>query len=136
MHPSGNHAVLSGDIILNYNSYVKTGDFSGTQATSYLALVPFESGTANASSLDPTSTSGPEYGANVMCLTCHRAHASAFQDSGRWDFSATFIADSHPKLSDGGATGNDVWNSYYGRNMDSEFGLYQRQLCNKCHVLD
>lgn len=135
-HPSGNNATLTSTIIFNYNSYVKTGDISGTQATAYLALVPFELGTKDIWSLDPSKTSGPDYGSNVMCLTCHRAHASAFQNSGRWDFGTTFIADSHPKPGDGGATGNDGRNSYYGRDMVSEFGLYQRQLCNKCHLMD
>ena len=77
---------------------MKTGDITGTQANAYLALVPFELGTADIWSLDPSSTSGPDYGANVMCLTCHRAHASAFQDSCRWDYGTTFIADSHPSL--------------------------------------
>jgi hypothetical protein len=55
---------------------------------------------------------------------------------GRWDFGTTFIADSHPKAGDGGASGIDVVNSYYGRDMISEFGEKQRQLCNKCHRKD
>ena len=135
-HPAGSNATLTNTIIFNYNSYVKTGDIAGTPANAYLALVPFELGFADIWSLDPLSTSGPDYGANVMCLTCHRAHASAFENSGRWDFGTTFIADSHPRLGDGGATGNDGRNSYYGRDMVSEFGLYQKQLCNKCHLLD
>ena len=135
-HPAGNNATLTSTIIFNYNSYMKTGDITGTQANAYLALVPFELGTVDIWSLDPSSTSGPNYGANVMCLTCHRAHASAFQDSGRWDFGTTFIADSHPKPGDGGAAGNDGRNSYYGRDMVSEFGLHQKQFCNKCHLLD
>jgi hypothetical protein len=135
-HPLGNDATLSSTFISNYNSYVKTGDTTGTQATAYLALVPFESGTADTWSLDPSSTSGPAQGANVMCLTCHRAHASAFQNIGRWDFGTTLVADSHPQPGDGDATGNDAWNSYYGRDMVSEFGLYQRRLCNKCHLKD
>ncbi len=137
-HPSGNNAKLSSAIISNYNSYVKTGDISGTQATSYTSLVPFELGADDKSLLDPSSSSGPAAGgkAGVMCLTCHRAHASAFQDIGRWDFQAAFIADSHPKSGDGGITGSDVLNSYYGRNMLAQFGRYQRQLCNKCHLQD
>lgn len=135
-HPAGKNATLTSTIIFNYNSYVKTGDIAGTQADAYLALLPFEVGTADIWSLDPSSTSGPDYGANVMCLTCHRAHASAFENIGRWDFKTKFIADSHPKPGDGEATGNDARNSYYGRDMVSEFGLYQRQLCNKCHLLD
>lgn len=137
-HPSGNNAVLSSMIKMNYNSYIKTGNIYGTEAAAYLALVPFELGTTDISMLDPTSTSGPDMSgnANVMCLTCHRAHASAFENIGRWDFRSTFIVDSHPKTGDGGVTGNDVLNSYYGRDMVTRFGKYQRQLCNKCHVQD
>ena len=136
-HPAGKGGKLNADIARNYNSYVKTGDLSGTQAGAYLALVPFEVGISDVVFLDPSSSSGPSPGnANVMCLTCHRAHASAFKNIGRWDFETTFIADSHPQLGDGGASGNDVVNSYYGRYMTAEFGQSQRQLCNKCHLKD
>jgi len=120
----------------NYNIYVRTGDLTGTRATAYLALVPFERGTSQPTSTDPTSTQGPDPNSNVMCLSCHRAHVSAFPDAGRWDFQADLIADSHPKNSDAGATANDQLNSYYGRDMVSIFGEGQRSLCNKCHVQD
>lgn len=137
-HPSGNNSKLDTTTMSNYNSYVRTGKFTGTQSEAYLALVPFELGVTDKSLLDPSSTSGP--GAtgkeNVMCLTCHRAHASAFGNIGRWDLQTTFIADSHPNAGDGGVTGNDVLHSYYGRDMIAAFGKYQRQLCNKCHVQD
>lgn len=137
-HMAENRAKFSSVIVSNYNSYKKTGDTTGTQVTAYLALVPFELGTTNKFFLNPSSISGPDPSgkSNVMCLTCHRAHASAFKHIGRWDFNTTFIADSHPKPGDDGVTGNDVLNSYYGRNMVAEFGIYQRQLCNKCHSLD
>jgi hypothetical protein len=137
-HPAGNNALLSRNIIANYNAYVRTGNSGGTRASSYLSLVPFELGTADMSRLVPSRSSGPDTSgkANVMCLTCHRAHASAFPFIGRWDFKATFMADSHPKPGDSGVTGNDVMNSYYGRNMIAQFGRYQRQLCNKCHMQD
>ena len=137
-HPAGDDAQLSRSVIANYNAYLKTGDPRGIQATSYLSLVPFELGITDKSLLDPSSSSGPGTSgkANVMCLTCHRAHASAFPLIGRWDFRATFITDSHPKYGDGGVTGNDVLNSYYGRNMAAQFGPYQRQFCNKCHMQD
>jgi hypothetical protein len=135
-HPTGSNATLTSTFISNYNSYVKTGDITGTQTDAYLALVPFELGTADTWLLDPSSSSGPSQGANVMCLTCHRAHASAFQSAGRWDFETTFMADSHPMSGDGGVTANDVLNSYYGRDMASDFGTYQRQFCNKCHLMD
>jgi len=137
-HPAGSNARLSPSVIATYNTYIKTGDSRGMQAVSYLSLVPFEVGTTDASLLNPSGSAGPETSgqANVMCLTCHRAHASAFPTIGRWDFKATFIADSHPKSGDGGVTGNDVLHSYYGRNMTAQFGAYQRQLCNKCHMQD
>ena len=136
-HPAGKGAKLNADIVRIYNSYMKTGDASATQASAYLALVPFELGISDVVFVDPSSSSGPVFGnANVMCLTCHRAHASAFKNIGRWDFATAFIADSHPQFGDGGASGNDVANSYYGRDMAAEFGETQRQLCNKCHLKD
>ncbi|RJR15258.1 MAG: cytochrome C [Nitrospiraceae bacterium] len=137
-HPAGSNARLSPAVITNYNSYKKTGDSRGMQAISYLSLVPFELGTTDTSLLNPSSSAGPDTSgkASVMCLTCHRAHASAFPLIGRWDFSATFISDSHPGSGDAGVSGKDVLNSYYGRDMAAHFGLYQRSLCNKCHVQD
>jgi len=136
-HPSGNSEQLSNDnIYINYNLYVKTGDFSGTHETSFLALVPFERGTNDPTTLTPTSTIGPNASSNVMCLSCHRAHASAFENAARWDMSAEFISNSHPMAGDGAVTGDDVLNSYYGRDMISQFGNFQRGLCNKCHAMD
>jgi len=137
-HPSGRNARLSKGMISSYNSYIKSGDLSGSQTSAYLALVPFEQGTTDEFSLDPSSTSGPDAAGNpnVMCLTCHRAHASAFQGMGRWDFRTTFMSESTPEVGDSGASATDVVNSYYGRNITAQFGPYQRQLCNKCHVSD
>lgn len=135
-HPAGNDVKLGSSIVAVYNAYVKTGDMSGTRPAAYLALVPFERGTSDRSLLDPSSTEGPDEKANVMCLTCHRAHASAFQSVGRWDFRATFLAMSHPQAGDAGAAGNDDMDSYYGRDVVAQFGSYQRSLCNKCHLKD
>ena len=70
-----------------------------------------------------------------MCLTCHRAHSSAFRSIGRWDLDAVLLADSHPGPGDGGVAGNDVQHSYYGRNIPAEFGPDQGQFCEKCHGL-
>jgi hypothetical protein len=125
-HPAGNDVKLGKEIVESYNAYVKTGDMSGSRPTAYLALVPFEHGTSDTLLLRPSGTEGPDGNANVMCLTCHRAHASAFGSIGRWDFRATFIAQSHP---------NDR-ESYYGRDVAAQFGPYQRSFCNKCHPRD
>lgn len=132
-HPAGNDKQLGLTISANYNAYVRTGDVSGNSATAYLQFVPFERGETDASLLDPNSTQGPGATANIMCLTCHRAHASAFRAIGRWDFSATHLVDSHPALGDAGVSGNDVLYSYYGRNIGAEFGFGQGPFCEKCH---
>lgn len=132
-HPAGNARRLEQKMISNYNTYIKTGDFSGNAATAYLALVPFERGIKDVNFLNPTSTQGPYASSNVMCLTCHRAHASAFKNIGRWDFGASLIVNSHPAAGDAGVTGNDVFYSYYGRNITAQFGSGQRQFCEKCH---
>jgi hypothetical protein len=134
-HPAGNNEKIESQMVDNYNAYVKTGDLSGTAATAYLQFVPFERGITDASSLDPTSPQGPDRNSNIMCLTCHRAHASAFQAIGRWDFytGADLLANSHPAPGDVGATANDVLFSYYGRDIVVEFGVGQRVFCEKCH---
>lgn len=133
-HPAGEDAAFSSWTASVYSAYLGSGDFSGSASFSYLALVPFERGVSDTSLLDTASTEGPEAGiSNVMCLTCHRAHASAFRSIGRWDFQATFLVDSHPGSEAGAA---DARNSYYGRDIAAEFGPYQRSLCNKCHASD
>jgi Doubled CXXCH motif (Paired_CXXCH_1) len=117
-----------------YNAYVSTDDpTGGDQATSYWGLVPFEAVNVDFATADPADyTMGPNGNDRVMCLTCHRAHASAFPDAGRWDFGVTFIEESHPMATDTGATQADSDNKYY----DYTFATNQRSLCNKCHTKD
>jgi len=133
-HPVGSNAPLEAAMVANYNSYIRTGDLSGSADTAYLQFVPFERGISAPELLDPTSTRGPDTNANLNCLTCHRAHASAFRSAGRWDFSVPLLSDSHPAAGDSGVSGNDVSNSYYGRDIALEFGSGQGQLCEKCHA--
>lgn len=132
-HPVGGNEAIDAEIIANYNSYLKTGVSGGSAASSYLQFVPFERGTGETALLDPTDVSGPDSNANLSCLTCHRAHASAFRVASRWDFDAPVLIDSHPALGDSGASATDVANSYYGRNLAVEFGTGQGQFCEKCH---
>lgn len=134
-HPVGGDEPLSSAIITNYNNYLKTGDMSGTAATAYLQFVPFERGVSSPAFLDPNDTSGPDSNSRISCLTCHRAHASAFRNAGRWDFDATLLVDSHPSLGDSGVSGSDVSNSYYGRNIAIDFDATQGQFCEKCHAV-
>ncbi|MCL7489802.1 MAG: hypothetical protein M8357_16675, partial [Desulfobulbaceae bacterium] len=143
VHPSGSSETLNSEIVSMYNSYINTGDLmasatgtgTGDIATAYLQFVPFERGTNDTQLLDPTSTRGPNTNSRIMCLTCHRAHASAFSSIARWDFDAVLLADSHPAPGDGGLAGNDVHHSYYSRNIPLEFGSDQGPFCEKCHGL-
>jgi len=133
-HRVGATATLDSDLVGTYEDYVQTGDLNGDPTHSYWALVPFERGAG--ATLSAISETGPTTQSNVMCLTCHRAHASAFQNAGRWDFTSEFIADSHPAATDGGLGADDITNSYYGRDKETEWGPLQRSLCNKCHGRD
>jgi hypothetical protein len=124
-----------------YNSYVKTGDFTGTVATAFDALVPIERNVADGSTLDPKSTAGVIGSEQVMCLSCHRAHASAFDNALRWDSSTSeFIAGS-AILKENSTTlkANGAVPYYAGGvavDVVTKYGEYQRQLCNKCHAKD
>lgn len=116
IHPSG--ATLGGTIATAYNLYSGTSNpTGGTQATAYLAAVPFED-----PSNTPTSTVGPSASSQVMCLTCHRAHATSAPNAGRWDFNITHLRD------DGVESGSYA--------IPNPYDTYQRSLCNKCHVKD
>lgn len=124
---------LSSGVIAMYNSYVSSGDLSGGSATAYLQFVPFERSISDPQLLDPHSTQGPDANDRLMCLSCHRAHASAFPHAGRWDFSVDLLVNSHPAIGDTGATADDVYYSYYGRDIATEFGAGQGPFCEKCH---
>ncbi len=125
---------MGSTIAANYNAYVSTDDtVTGTQATAYWGLAPFEAVNVDLATVSTTSnTEGPTGVDKVMCVTCHRAHASAFDDIGRWDFDTVFMVDSHPMATDGGVGTNDATNKYY----QYAFATNQRSLCNKCHVKD
>lgn len=141
VHPAGNAEDLGGTIAANYNAYVRTGDLTGNSDSSYLQFVRFERGTSDVTQLNPTgefADDGPNGSANVMCLTCHRAHASAFPNAGNWFFESEFLEDSVPgPVLTGGASADEISNAYYARDMQTEFYDHkQRSLCNKCHVKD
>ena len=89
--------------------------YGGAAATSYLPEVPFEEMTNTVS-----STRGPGSGARVMCLSCHRAHASSSPAAGRWDFRVARLQE------DGVVSGSYAMpNPYPSPN--------QGPLCQKCH---
>ena len=117
VHPSGQ--TLGGSIQTTYNLYNGTVDQTGgVAATAYLAAVPFED-----AAVTTGSTAGPAASSQVMCMTCHRAHAMSAPDAGRWDFNVTFLHE------DGAESGSwPIPDPYANDN--------QRSLCNKCHRQD
>jgi len=117
IHKSG--VAMGGSVANIYNLYNGTMDQTGgSSTTAYLPDVAFE---------DPANTTGsaagPSASSQVSCISCHRAHANSAPDSGRWDFSVTFLHE------DGVESGSwpipDPYND-----------LNQRTLCNKCHNQD
>ena len=103
-------------MVQRYNLYNGTADSTGgTAATAYLAAVPFED-----PAMTMTSTSGPTASSRVMCLSCHRAHATSGPFAGRWDFYIDRLGD------DGIVSGSyPIPNPYLDPN--------QEPLCRKCH---
>lgn len=141
-HPAGNSYKLGTAVAATYNSYVKSGDMTGSQATSNLNLVPVEAGLGQTSAdrtamlALTTSTAGPDATANVMCLTCHRAHASGHESMLRWNQNSTFLPDAAGAYSvENGLLPAQVEGAYYNK-LSSDFGANQRSLCNKCHAKD
>lgn len=105
-----------GPLAYAYGAYDGTRHpHGGAAATSYLPQVPFED-PANAAD----GARGPNAGSRLMCLSCHRAHASSAPAAGRWDFNLTRLDD------DGRISG-----SY---PLPNPFpGPEQGPLCAKCH---
>jgi hypothetical protein len=84
---------------------------------------------------------------NVMCLSCHRAHASGFNSALRWFYMSEFmtVADSaNAAIYDSSTTENSINYGYnqtqqqnaYNYRPATVFGPYARSYCNKCHAKD
>lgn len=150
-HPSGNQARLSSDVTANYNAYLASGNLRNIRESSYSSLIPYELGTKDYALLKTVADSsgrfrsGPQRGeGNVMCLTCHRAHASGWDSMMRWNMDADFIVyngrfpgidNSSPLQLAQGRTEAETRKNYYDRQATS-FAVFQKSLCNKCHAKD
>lgn len=148
-HPTGNAARISPTVARQYNSYVASGNLGGSRDTAYTSLVPFESGTREYAELKKEASIGGnsvgmKSGENIMCLTCHRAHASGWDGMTRWNTKSELIVynGTYPGIDNNapsniaqGRTAQETSKAYHDRPADS-FGLYQRGLCSKCHAKD
>lgn len=153
MHSTGNtvHPVDTGlsDVMDNYNKYVKSGDMTGVAGTSYSSLVPFATNSGDYTVLGPLAGNasptyaGPNSSDQVMCLSCHRAHASGFPSMLRWSMENEFmvkagvyeVANRGRATAVYGASVTEAGAGYYDRPV-TQFAGYQRVLCNKCHAKD
>jgi len=146
-HASGNSAILTSTYIDRYNRYLKTGDLTGVESTSYLSLVPFEVGTSDTGVLKGILASTPAKGPSsadgtprVMCLSCHRAHATAWDSATRWNSKSQWVAYNGSYDQAG-----EIYQPYgQGRSQaEAKKGYYdipatlfapqQEGLCFKCH---
>jgi predicted CXXCH cytochrome family protein len=146
-HPAGSDAFLHAGQYQVYNTYVSSGRIDASLTSNYTSLVPFEQGkSVNLATLRANTASGANIMAGpqsaVMCLSCHRAHASAFDSMVRWDQNATFLTDGTTYttgVTNGGRDATVTAAGYYDRPVGTggtAIGVYQRSLCNKCHGKD
>jgi hypothetical protein len=152
-HAAGREARLNaGGELAIYNNYVRSGVLTGMQATSYTSLVPYEEGTSDRATLAPravsdgSALSGPFTGLeNVMCLSCHRAHATAWDHAMRWNSPPSgyiVVGGAWPGTDAPGRAGLDEFAqgrtqaetqaAMYDRDARN-YAEYQKVLCNKCH---
>jgi hypothetical protein len=165
IHPAGVNALLTASANVGgfsttnqaiYNAYKSSGDLSGTSATSYTSLVPYEEGTGSLATLAGHANNNGSYTAgptgtseNVMCLSCHRAHASGFGSMTRWSPDNEFItiASQWPGVDatnsdaaeaiaySSGMSQAEYASAMYNHNP-ANLAYKQRVLCNKCHAKD
>ena len=158
LHPAGNGAKLTQAIADNYNAYVSSGKLTNTDPTkAYSTLAPFELGKGATLSdyaalkalavLTDDKNQSASTTSNVMCLSCHRAHASGFESMTRTFLGNEFItiadASNNPaydnSITEGkinfGKSVAEQQAAYYGRPA-SAFGPWARNYCNKCHAKD
>ncbi len=150
-HPAGNDIKFSSPVAANYNAYVASGNLTGNPSTSYSSMVPFEMGTADYALLKGTAvatggqTAGPGTSSNLMCLSCHRAHASGWDYAARWNLKTEFLLfnGNYPGVEDievpsrisQGRTRAETRKTF-GDRPATAYATYQRSLCNKCHAKD
>jgi hypothetical protein len=153
-HPAGNGAKLTAAIVANYNAYISSGIAGTPPNAGYSALAPFETGMtdrtpasyAALATFQGTPTAAATTN-NVACVSCHRAHATAFESMTRFYTGNEFmtVADSsNAPIYDSTATENKINTGYaattqaiaYNGRPATLFGPYARDYCNKCHNKD
>ena len=149
VHAAGSAALFAQPYLDNYNKYVYDGNILATPdpSTSFLSLVPFEEGTSDYATLkahaktDDSYLAGPAGPSQVMCLSCHRAHASGWDHITRWNTSSAYVEYNGFYAQEGqayqpygqGRTEQDALQAYYNKPAN-KFAPSQPTLCDKCHI--
>lgn len=137
-----------------YNAYAGSGK-STTPDQSYDSIVPFQAdNTSDYTVLKPlaindgSNNAGPATSDRVMCLSCHRAHATGWEFMTRWNNGIEMIVinglwpgidspdldASAPKWAMGRTVAETT--KAYNDKTPTGYGTWQRSLCNKCHAKD
>lgn len=153
-----------GGIANLYNAYVASGNLTGSAATAFSSMAPFAINTTDYGVLKSATgtTAGPGTADRVTCLSCHRAHASAFPEMLRWQpgyefmtkfsigsagatvaagtvgytaMDVTGTAGRGPTQANGRTVQGEYIAAYYDRPV-TKFASHQRVYCNKCHAKD
>ena len=153
-HPAGSGGKLTATVAANYNAYISSGIAGTPPANGYSALAPFEIGVADSTPATYTSlvafVAAPTAAStanNVACVSCHRAHATAFESMTRFYTGNEFmtVADSNnAAIYDSSTTENKINTGYspatqqiaYNGRPATLFGPFARDYCNKCHNKD
>jgi hypothetical protein len=138
---------LGSTISSYYNSYIKYGTTTGLESTAYWSTAPFEVGTSNYSTLlgivSNTPGKGPDSGdgtPQVMCLSCHRAHASGWDSATRWNTKSDYVVYSGHYAQEGqvyqpygqGRSEAEGLQAYY-QIPESRYNANEPTFCYKCH---
>jgi hypothetical protein len=132
-----------GTMSATYNAYKGSGDLTNLVG-GYSSLVPVEMATDDYATLKAAASSANGGGnyiavtatAKVMCLSCHRAHASGFASMTRFNVAgSTTDATGAYVLASGMTNSTQALAAYYNQPA-SQFTANTKQLCNKCHVKD
>jgi hypothetical protein len=155
-HPAGNGATLPQAIVDIYNSYVSSGVLNPALPANraFSTLAPFATNTKDRATMKPAAATGTGGNSNhpaaattdsVSCLSCHRAHATAFESMIRWNYAGNEFmtaADSAGNAIYDSVNGKGTGysqaqqqNAYFGRPA-TVFGPNARSYCNKCHGKD
>jgi len=143
-HPHPTNKAIGATMAANYNAYIGSGNLSNA-TNGYSSLVPVEQGTTDYAALATAATNTQNAGtytaadanAKVMCLSCHRAHATGFQNMARFNIAGNTTASNGTDyaLASGLAGTAGTLAAYYERPA-TQFGASTKQLCNKCHNKD